>query len=59
MDLKAQMSEPYKRIIVMHVTLIIGGFLTMLLRSPEAVLLLLIALKTAADLCAHRKEHAR
>ena len=59
MDLKAQMSEPYKRIIVMHVTLIIGGFLTMLLRSPEAVLLLLIALKTAADLRAHRKEHAR
>lgn len=59
MDLKTQMSEPYKRIIVMHITIIIGGFLTMLLRTPEAALLLLIALKTAADLSAHRKEHAR
>lgn len=59
MDLKTQMSEPYKRIIVMHITLIIGGFLTMLLQSPEAVLLLLIALKTSADVRAHRKEHAR
>ncbi|MBI2088021.1 MAG: hypothetical protein HYT78_04670 [Deltaproteobacteria bacterium] len=59
MDLKTQMSEPYKRIIVMHITIIIGGFLTMVLQAPEAALLLLIALKTATDLSAHRKEHAR
>jgi len=59
MDLKTQMGEPYKRIIVMHLTIIIGGFLTMLLRTPAAALLLLIALKTATDLYAHRKEHAR
>ena len=58
-DLKTQMGEPYKRIIVMHLTIILGGFLTMLLRTPVAALLLLIALKTATDLYAHRKEHAR
>jgi len=58
-DLKTQMGEPYKRIIVIHLTIIIGGFLTMLLRTPTAALLLLIALKTATDLYAHRKEHAR
>lgn len=59
MDMKTQMGEPYKRIIVMHLTIILGGFLTMLLRTPAAALLLLIALKTATDLYAHRKEHAR
>lgn len=58
-DLKTQMGEPYKRIIVMHLTIILGGFLTMLLRTPAAALLLLIALKTATDLYAHRKEHSR
>ena len=58
-DLKTQMGEPYKRIIVMHLTIILGGFLTMLLRTPVAALLLLIALKTATDLYAHRKEDTR
>ncbi len=58
-ELKTQMGEPYKRIIVMHLTIILGGFLTMLLRAPAAALLVLIVLKTAADLRAHRKEHTR
>ncbi len=58
MDRKRQMSDLYKRIFVMHLTVIIGGFATMLLRAPEAALLLLIAMKTAVDLRAHRKQHA-
>jgi len=58
MDRKRQMSDLYKRILVMHLTVIIGGFATMLLRAPEAALLLLIAMKTAVDLRAHRKQHA-
>jgi hypothetical protein len=52
-----QMSEPYKRIIVMHLTIIFGGWLIMLLRSPVPALILLIALKTIVDLRAHRREH--
>jgi hypothetical protein len=52
-----QMAEPYKRIIVMHLTIIFGGWLIMLLRSPLPALILLIALKTAVDLRAHRREH--
>lgn len=52
-----QMAEPYKRIIVMHLTIIFGGWLTLLLRSPVPALILLIALKTAVDLRAHRREH--
>ncbi|MBI4526655.1 MAG: hypothetical protein HY695_22885 [Deltaproteobacteria bacterium] len=59
MNLKTQMGEPYKRIIVMHMTIIGGGFLTMTLRTPTAAVALLIFLKTAADLHAHRKERAR
>ena len=55
--LKQQMAEPYKRIIVMHLAVIAGGFLTLALRTPEAALLLLIALKTGADLRAHLREH--
>jgi hypothetical protein len=52
-----QMAEPYKRIIVMHLTIIFGGWLILLLRSPVPALVLLIALKTAVDLRAHRREH--
>jgi len=58
-SLKQQMTEPYQRIIVMHMTILAGGFLALLLRAPEAALLLLIVLKTAADLRAHIKEHRR
>jgi hypothetical protein len=54
-----QMAEPYKRIIVLHVTIIFGGWFIMLLRSPVPALVLLIALKTAVDLRAHRREHGK
>lgn len=53
-----QMGEPYKRIIVLHVTIIFGGGLILVLGSPVPALVLLLALKTVTDLRAHRKEHA-
>ena len=52
------MATPYKRIIVMHVTIIFGGWLTMMLKTPAPALALLILLKIAADLRAHTREHA-
>jgi len=55
--LHKQMMEPYGRIIVMHVSIIFGGFAVMALGTPAAVLVLFIALKTAVDLRAHLKEH--
>lgn len=55
---KQQMAEPYKRIVVLHVTIIFGGWAIMLLGTPVAALVLLIVLKAAVDLRAHRKEHA-
>lgn len=54
-----QMGEPYKRIIVLHLTIIFGGWAILLLRSPLPALVLLIVLKTAVDVRAHRREHGR
>jgi hypothetical protein len=56
-EVSNQMSEPYKRIIIMHVTLIFGAFLVLLLESALPVLILMIALKVGADLRAHVGEH--
>jgi hypothetical protein len=56
-SLNQQMAEPYKRIVIMHITVIAGGFMTLVLGAPEAALLILIALKTSADLRAHLREH--
>ena len=56
-DISAQMGQPYKRIIIMHVTIIFGGFLAMMLESALPALLLLIILKVAADLRGHLREH--
>jgi hypothetical protein len=51
-----QMGEPYVRIVFMHLTLIFGGFLTLLLGSPTPVLLLVIGAKIWFDLRAHLRQ---
>ncbi len=51
----------YKRIVVMHLTIIFGAFLTFSLGSPVWALVLLIALKAAIDGGSHlweRRRHA-
>lgn len=47
--LKSLMGAPYGRIVVLHLTLIAGGFLVQALHAPIAGALLLIALKLAYD----------
>jgi len=54
-----QMGAPYKRIVIMHVTIIFGGFLTQVLDTPVLALVLLIVLKIIVDARAHRHEHQR
>jgi hypothetical protein len=46
----ALMFQPYGRIVVLHVTLIFGGFMVQGLGAPVAALVLLLVLKTAIDL---------
>lgn len=55
--LNKQMSEPYRRIIFMQLVLIFGGWLVMLLGSPEFVVIIVIGLKVFFDLKAHIREH--
>jgi hypothetical protein len=50
------MAAPYGRIVMMHFTIIFGGWVVMLLKNPLPALVLLIVLKVAADLRAHYNE---
>ena len=54
--LKDLMGAPYGRIVVLHITLIAGGFLVMSLHAPVLGALLLVALKLAYDLISLKSE---
>jgi hypothetical protein len=53
------MAQPYSRVVVLHVTILAGGFVVMALGSPAFALLLLILLKTFIDVQAHLREHRK
>ena len=56
-DLTKLMMLPYGRIVLMHITLVIGGLIIAILDSPTAGLYLFILLKIIMDLRAHIREH--
>lgn len=51
-----QLMAPYGRVIIMHVTVLFGGFATTYFGAPFGALILLIALKMVVDLMAHMRE---
>lgn len=51
------MFQPYGRVVLLHVALLGGAFLTMGLGSPTWVLVLLVVGKTLFDLKLHLREH--
>jgi len=53
------MGSPYARIIILHVAIIFGGFLTMALNLPAAILFVLVILKTVLDITLHLREHKK
>ena len=55
--LNTLMSAPYKRVVVLHLAVLFGGWGALALGSPLWVLVLLVAVKTAADLGLHTREH--
>jgi hypothetical protein len=53
------MGQPYGRIMVLHIAIIFGGFLTMAMGSPVGVLLILVLLKTVIDVKLHLRERQK
>jgi hypothetical protein len=51
------MAQPYGRVIILHLTIMIGGFSMMALGSPVVGLVFLIVLKTFIDIKTHLKQH--
>lgn len=51
------MSAPYRRVVVLHVAIILGGVGIEALGSPLPLLVLLVLLKIVLDLRAHRRSH--
>ncbi len=56
---KNLMSEPYGRIIFMHLVVILGGGLTLVLGESTPVLMVVIALKIWIDVKAHLKQRVK
>lgn len=59
LTLQDLMAAPYGRIVVLHITIIVGGGITMAMGSPMIALLVLIGLKIAMDVQSHLREHRR
>ena len=57
--LQRLMSAPYGRVVVLHLTVLFGGFLLLWLGSPLAGLVLLLGLKIVFDVLAHAREHRK
>jgi Family of unknown function (DUF6498) len=53
------MMQPYARIVVLHIAVIIGGFVSMALGSNVGILMILIAGKTLLDLSLHLNERIK
>jgi hypothetical protein len=51
------MFQPYGRVVIMHLTIIAGGFLVMTLGAPVLGLIVLVLLKTVIDILAHIRQH--
>jgi hypothetical protein len=54
-----QMFAPYGRLVVLHITIIVGGIAISFLGAPAAAIAILVALKTLLDLGFHLAEHRR
>jgi len=51
--------QPYKRVVIMHLTIIFGAWVSLAFKLPSLVLVALIFLKIMVDILFHRKEHTK
>jgi hypothetical protein len=53
-----QMFAPYGRLVILHVSILFGAFLSLVIGSPIGAVIVLVLLKTIVDLWFHLREHA-
>jgi hypothetical protein len=58
-ELNKLMGSPYARIVIMHLAVLFGAFLTMALGSPVGILIILVGLKTSLDVIFHLRQHKK
>ncbi len=54
-----EMSAPYGRVVILHVTIVLGAFAVAAIGAPVGALVIMVVLKTVADLAAHLGERQR
>jgi hypothetical protein len=54
-----EMAKPYGRVVVMHIAILFGAFVSMALGSSFGILILLVIGKTGVDLKFHLREHRK
>ena len=54
-----QMVAPYGRLVILHLTILFGAFVSMAIGSPVGAIVVLVLLKTGLDLALHLREHDR
>lgn len=54
-----RMGAPYGRVVVLHLTIILGAFAVVAVGAPVAALAVMVVCKTGLDLAAHLREHRR
>ena len=52
-----QMFAPYGRLVILHLAIILGAFVSLVIGSPVGALVVLVILKTVVDLALHLREH--
>ena len=55
----SEMQRPYGRIVVMHLTILLGAFLVTRWGSPTVALVVMVGVKILIDLLTHTRLHAR
>ena len=53
------MGQPYARVMILHVSILLGGFLAKAAGAPEVALVILVVLKIALDLRSHLAERRK
>ena len=57
--LNTLMGQPYARVVVLHIAIIAGAFVSGAMGSPVGVLVMLVVIKTIIDIKLHLRQHRK